>query len=359
MILRSEIVEQAIHLDRRNRFLKDVIMTKGTTPLGLVRKRALIANSNEPVPNRATVVLVHGFGQNRYSWHTTQRSMANYLAELGFDVFNVDLRGHGRSRHFGAAAPMRIDDYIREDLPAIAHEVQTLSGQRDFFLVGHSMGGLIGYGVAGSSLRPYVRGIATLGAPYRFGRGSAAMTLLREFASFLSPTGILDYDLPLPIRQFGDHLKRRRSFWDLSIVPLPVRGWAPGSVEKPILEEYLAKSFEKTSLRIALDIFRAGQQDEWKSLDGRVDYRTSFEMLDRPLLVVAGTLDHLAPPDSVRPAYEASRSSDKTYRTFPAGHVDLTMGRDAPTTIWPLVGDWLKERAEAPMIRSGEYGLEA
>ena len=70
----------------------------------------------------------------------------------------------------------------------------------------------------------------------------------------------------------------------------------------------------------------------------------TFEWLDRPLLVVAGTHDTLAPPASVRPAYERSRSSDKTFRAFPLGHIDLIVGREAPLTVWPLVQTWLSRR---------------
>jgi polyhydroxyalkanoate synthase subunit PhaC len=115
----------------------------------------------------------------------------------------------------------------------------------------------------------------------------------------------------------------------------------PGGVERDVLDEYLARTFEHTSLKVALDIFRAGREDGFKSMDGMIDYGMAFEMLDRPLLVVAGTEDHLAPPQSVRPAYDASKSSDKTYRAFPFGHIDIVIGREATTTVWPCVRDWL------------------
>ena len=42
---------------------------------------------------------------------------------------------------------------------------------------------------------------------------------------------------------------------------------------------------------------------------------------------------------------ERSRSDDKTYREFPAGHLDLVLGRDAPCTVWPLVRTWIEARA--------------
>ncbi len=339
MILRTETVEQMIDGGDKRVFTKDVVMTPGPHPLGMVRKR------RAQTASRATVMLIHGFGQNRYTWHSSRRSFANYLADAGFDVFNVDLRGHGRSRRFGAPRPRLLEEYIREDLPAFVHEALRISETDRLFLVGHSMGGLISYSAAGSLLKKEVRGIATIGSPYRFGQGSALLLFLREMAAWVGFTGVFDHNPALPVRMIGQHLHRRAVLWDSAMVPMPIRGWVPGGVEREVLSEYLGKAFERTSLKVALDIFRAGREEGWKSLDGMIDYGAAFEMLDRPLLVVAGTEDQLAPAKSVEPAWALSRSSDKTYRAFPFGHVDLIMGREATRTVWPLIRDWLLVRS--------------
>ena len=75
------------------------------------------------------------------------------------------------------------------------------------------------------------------------------------------------------------------------------------------------------------------------------DYVEKFEAMNLPLLIVSGANDDLAPPASVRPAYERSRSKDKTYRTAPLGHIDLLVGRDAPLATWPMITSWLDKRA--------------
>lgn len=340
MILRTETVEQVIDGDERGVFVKDVVMTPGPHPLGMVRKRV----QGEQAGSRGTVILVHGFGQNRYTWHSSRRSFSNYLAREGWDVFNVDLRGHGRSRRFGAPRPKVMYEYIEEDVPAFAREAMELSGHDSFFLIGHSMGGLISYGVAGTSMRDHARGVVSIGSPYKFGQGSALLMLLREAAAAVGWTGLFDSNPALPVRSIGQHLRKRSGLWDNRILPLPIRGWVPGGVEREVLNEYLAKTFEHTSMSVALDILKAGGAQGFKSLDGMIDYSMAFEMLDRPLLVIAGTEDQLAPPESVRPAYEASKSRDKTYRAWPLGHLDLIMGREATRTVWPLIKDWLARR---------------
>src|SRR6185503_13122121 len=129
---------------------------------------------------RAPILLIHGFGQNRYAWHLPARSVANHLAKAGYDVFNLDLRGHGRSRHFGARAPRHVDDYIAEDLPIAVEEVQLHTGKRPVYLVGHSLGGLVSYAAA-PSLEGAVGGIVSLGSPYHFARGSLSLKAIAMF----------------------------------------------------------------------------------------------------------------------------------------------------------------------------------
>lgn len=339
LILRTEIVEQAIDGVERRTFVKEILMTPGPHPLGMVRKRL-----PPPAPSRGAVILVHGYAQNRYTWHGTRRSFVNYLADDGWDVFNVDLRGHGRSRRFGAPFPRTLDDYIREDLPLFVREARELSGQKRVFLIGHSMGGLISYFAGATRLRDQVRGIISLGSPYLFGRGSALLFALRELTAAVRFTGLLDSNPALPLRIVGHHLNRRKGLWNTRLLPLPIRAWAPDTMEPEVLEEYLPRTFDRSTLAVALDIFRAGRDDGFKSADGMTDYATAFEILDRPLLVIAGTEDKVAPPESVRPAYERSRSRNKTYRAFPFGHIDLVVGKEATRTVWPLIRTWLAKR---------------
>jgi len=117
-----------------------------------------------------------------------------------------------------------------------------------------------------------------------------------------------------------------------------------GAFEDEVLDEYLHRAFDWSSLAIAFDILRAGRDGILRTKLGRTNFASAFEHLDRPLLVIAGTKDALAPPASVRPAYERSRAADKSYRVFPLGHIDLIVGREAPLTVWPLVQAWLERR---------------
>src|SRR3954467_6450124 len=137
MILNRTQVEQTIDRDQRALFTKELVLLRARSksgseiPLAMVRKRRASAGET-----RAPVLLIHGYGQNRYAWHLPARSFSNHLAHAGFDVFNLDLRGHGRSRHLGARRPSHITDFVREDVPAAVDEIRRLSGNRPVFLIG-------------------------------------------------------------------------------------------------------------------------------------------------------------------------------------------------------------------------------
>lgn len=339
MILRTEVVEQAIDGDRHVTLIKEVVMTAAQQPLGMVRKRSATREAT-----RGLILLVHGFGQNRYTWHVKGRSFSAMLADEGWDVFNLELRGHGRSRRYGTDRPHLLDDYIREDLPIAARAAMRISGHDRVFLVGHSMGGIISYCAAATLLAGQMRGIATIGAPYRFGKGSALLSVIVTIADSLRFTGLLDASPYLPLRFVGQHLRQYRAIWDLSFIPAPLRAWVPGSTEEEILEQYLSTAFDWAAVKTAYELFRAGSEAAFRSYDGTIDYSKAFETMDIPLLVIAGAHDKIAPPESVEPAYAHSGSSDRTFRVFPLGHIDLIVGREAPSTVWPVITDWLARR---------------
>jgi hypothetical protein len=102
---------------------------------------------------------------------------------------------------------------------------------------------------------------------------------------------------------------------------------------------------------VALAIGSWGRQGRVTDRRG-IDFLKSFDEMDRPLLIAAGSRDYLLPPSGAKPAFDNSQSRDKTFRVFGPedghhhwGHVDLIMGRDAPAYVWPTVADWLDQRS--------------
>jgi polyhydroxyalkanoate synthase subunit PhaC len=334
VILHGKIVEQLIDRGETSSFVKEIVLTGSRVPLAMVRKRRAGVDGT-----RAPVLLVHGFGQNRYAWHLPARSFANHLARAGFDVFNLDLRGHGRSRHFGARHCRGVEDYVREDLPAAVEEIQALSGGRSVWVVGHSLGGLVAYASA-PTLLGAVSGVVSIGSPYHFTRGSLTLGALTFLVRALACAPLPNAPLPLAPVGLAMHLLRR--FAESPLYPLPLRGWHAGSCEPHVLEQHLRLAFDRAALAEMLDLFDWAVERRFGGRES--DYVERFEKMDLPLFVVAGANDDLAPPASVRPGYARSRARDKTYRVLPLGHIDLLVGRDAPLMTWSLVNGWLDAR---------------
>ncbi len=348
-ILHSKRVDQTVDRDERGRFVKELVIAKvagaGTTPAGdpvplaMVRKRSATQDGT-----KATVLLIHGYGQNRYAWHLPSRSLSNYLARAGFDVFNLELRGHGRSRHLGARRPSDVTEFVREDVPAAIEEVQRIAGPRPVYLVGHSLGGLVSYAAA-SSLNGAIAGVTSLGSPYHFTRGSITLSLLGRAMLAVDRQVPLGHGA-LPLKSWGEVVRLARAFVESPIFPLPIRGFAPGSMERIVLAQHMSLAMDQGSITVMRNMFLSAAESrrDGHRLGGLSGYAEAFEAADVPLLVVSGSKDDLAPPASVEPAFERSRSRDKTYRTFPRGHIDLIMGRDAPQTIWALIEAWISTR---------------
>lgn len=334
MILHGKIVQQVIDRDETASFVKEIVVTGSPVPLAMVRKRAV-----GRAGTRAPVLLVHGFGQNRYAWHLPARSFANHLAHAGFDVFNLDLRGHGRSRHFGARRCQGIEDYVREDMPAAIDEIQALSGQRPVWILGHSLGGLVAYASA-PTLSGAIAGVVSIGSPYHLARGSLTLGALAFFFRALALAPLPN--APLSLAPIGTAMRMIRRFAESPFYPIPLRGWHAGSCEPEVLEQYLRLAFDRVALSEMLDLFDWGADGRFGG--GESAYVDRFEMMDLPLFVVAGENDDLAPPASVRPGFTRSQARDKTYRALPLGHIDLLVGRDAPRMTWSLVSRWLDKR---------------
>lgn len=94
-------------------------------------------------PGSPSVILLHGGGQTRHSWHGTMRK----LITQGYYVINLDTRGHGES-DWSASGDYSFDA-MADDLVAVAASLPTLPA-----LIGASMGGCTALCTVGRVLEP-------------------------------------------------------------------------------------------------------------------------------------------------------------------------------------------------------------
>ena len=96
-------------------------------------------------PGKVPVLLVHGSWVNSQTWDFPGRSVMDYLAVRGYDVYALDLRGMGGS----TPTPAIPADYLPIDIPGRVRDVAAVAGYiRDHtgrvpVVIGWSQGGLI------------------------------------------------------------------------------------------------------------------------------------------------------------------------------------------------------------------------
>lgn len=314
--------------------------------LALVRKRLSGAGP------ASAILLVHGFAQNRYCFHMPRRSFSAYLAARGLDVFNLDLRGHGRSRALGAPLPRSFEDYALLDIPAALEAVRSC-GHQSVFLLGFSLGGAVVYAAAPRA-HGLVRGVVTVSGVFRWGGGAPALARLSRLldrSHRLRRAVGLTRSLPLRLDVLGRAMARRADWLYAPTLPLPAEGWAPGSIEPELLRCYVSTAFDRTSGAILAQMGHWAASGRFCDASGRIDYAQAWAASGIPVLVIAGNRDRLAHPDlDVRPAYDCASAQDRSFRCFGPdpldyGHVDLIAGDAAPRTVWPCIAGWLEERA--------------
>ncbi len=293
------------------------------------------------------VLLCHGLAANRYTFDfEPPYSVAHALSEAGFDCYTLELRGTGYSAWPPLGRPWwlySVDDHIRQDAPAAVQRVLELSGARRLYWVGHSLGGLIGYGAAQGPVASQLAGLVTLGSPvfFPFDRVVRAAVTLGAVAAW--PFGLRQRLMSLTLAPFLGRLT----------LPLSDVIVNPQHIAPKVQRKVYARMISTMGSRVLSQFRDWIENDVFRSLDRSLDYRAGIARLQVPLLVVGGTMDRLATTASVQKQFALAGSEDKTLLLFGRergdkqdyGHGDLLFGTDVAEEIHPVLVRWLETRA--------------
>ena len=326
--------------------------------------------------DRPPVVLCPGFGGNRFNFDLDENhSLARYLDKEGFDIWTVELRGHGRSQ-FKADSLIRghvpdwnMDDHIEKDVPAILDAITKLTAHRKLIWIGHSLGGMVVYCLLARypEFARFFVGLITIGSPGHVERkggkliAAAMLSLLSLKRQGGLPTRPLMRILFSPAAQrIG--LKRLWRLW-----------LNPDNMDRAVLQSTMRLGTENFSPGILRQWLASMRMRSLISSDGSFDYFQKMNKVDIPVLFIGGTVDRLAPVSSINAVYDRVQSLDKRMRIFGKrgfelmagsspkqrsdkvdyGHDDLLLGEASYSEVFPYIARWIEEHQEMG-LRGGE-----
>ncbi len=294
---------------------------------------------------RGTVLLIHGFAQNRITWHSKQFSFAEHLAGLGYLVHLVEVRGAGRSGEAGAPYAESLADYVLKDLPAIVEELVLPARNGPVFALGHSIGGLLA-----CSMAAWNPGLLT-------GVGAVASPGRMKFPRFLDPLvaylGIRE-SLPLPA-SFRRKVNRAPFAMDIGgrvtatliragferLIPLKLKPWRTGGMNDDALVERVTDGFDRIGLGVYLELGEWAATGQLRIPGATEDLIARFADVDGPVLLVSSPLDVLAPTKASLAAEMFPDAAVTPVVVPDMGHCDILVGPEAPSKAWPKIADWL------------------
>jgi len=311
------------------------------------------------------VILCHGMGYNAEFWDIgKKRSFAKYLADRGFDVWSVSLRGGGKSSKTGLLAfrellslrpddlsnvslstsklNWNIDDYIRYDVPATIAKVKEVTGEPQVDWIGHSLGSMIV--------------LAYLSSQEHNGEIGNVVAIAPSCVHLKPQNAALDFvNKKKYIFDFGMLVNQKTLYKILA----PFRG----AVRDPLADLFYSKDnmdpgtisklynhvVENVSPGVMNQITLMLKEQYFVSADRKINYSEEMVKVTNPILFVAGRDDNLADPESVRYGYRKVSSADKSYLEFSTlngtkmdyGHNDLIIGKRVQDEVYPKLYNWL------------------
>jgi pimeloyl-ACP methyl ester carboxylesterase len=311
--------------------------------------------------------LCHGFSYNGTFFDLTpDASFARYLANEGFDVWVVNLRGAGQSSRWALTMPAggdailgriadqidgreiprygfvsldpkyanwSFDDHVDHDIPAILSLVKHRTNRPQVAWVGHSMGGnimlayLAKYGQDASVGRLITIG-SQMWLPPESAFSELLLALLKQRQREVAGNG--------PVLKTMSAGANHMFFNVDNMDPAAFRAIETTGQDAPsvgVLDQYLTLC----------------SRGEMFDFSKRTPYAPGLRNVTCPYLIVAGDVDSIAPPYLQERLLQAVSSEDRTLLVMGRrsgfavdyGHGDAIVCRKAQADVYPVLKRWL------------------
>lgn len=322
---------------RESRQKVEFVQNSDGWDLALIHYRAADA---KPAQYKHPVILCHGLGSNRLAFDIDPKySLPLWLVEQGFEVYAIELRGHGLSEK-----PHQRDkkwnwgynEYNDHDLPVLIGRVLEISGSDKAHFIGHSMGGILLYSylaTAGSGLKSGI----TLGSSLNYAN------LPSYFHGITPLVGITKLFPRVPIyapallsawlsSKFG------KAFMDKSLV-------FPDNISLEIYQKVGGVCLQPVCNKVLLEMANAiNGKGMLSSNNERYEDLLKEQGYKIPVLSISGEGDIQCRPNIAKRFGTDHLAYGPSYgHRFAYGHHDLIVGLNAENEVWPDMLNWLQE----------------
>ena len=330
-----------------------------------------------PNPKNNPVVLCHGLSYNSYFWDLSKEiSLPRYLAQQGYDVWSVSLRGAGFSdqpaanimRKFtvGALDPgflltaqnrnpskaffneYSVDDHINYDLPAVIELVKQKTQAKKVHWIGHSMGGMIMFAYLAThpeSAQDVDSFVAVSVPMIMFHPLNNAMQMHVDNVDAIKAGNVVLSTTPdsLVARILGKWVPPTTS----ETLFLNRENVTDGTLR--FLGLWAQEGISTGQITQLLDL---AAEQEFYSLDKKIYYTALLSKVTTPTFFLVGQLDNMSTVGAVKYSHREVSSQQKAFRLFGRinghranyGHDDIIIGRHAKAEVFPEILKWLDER---------------
>ena len=242
-------------------------------------------------------------------------------------------------------------DYAERDLPRAIEAVLRRSGAARVHGIGHSMGGMLLF-CAATTTRHAFCSLTSIGTPLvgelNLGLGTRERRLM-QVAARLSPAAALT---PPAARKVPLRRLLTAAGW---VMPLSSRLadnllYNVANMEPEVLLRLAKTGIQDIPLQLISEITQ-----HMRGSVGPYAYESRLGHVDVPVFAISGSVDRIAPPNTVSAAVALVRGVDVRYREMGThfgdridyGHVDLLLGTHAPDEVYPQVLDFVED-VDAP-----------
>jgi pimeloyl-ACP methyl ester carboxylesterase len=292
-------------------------------------------------PGHRPVLIIPGYGMNSFifSYHPNGISLEGYLAEAGFEVWRVDLRGQGESVRVGGSYNFSIEDLALTDVALTIDTILRLTNTRTeaVDVVGGSLGGSLMFAYAVIVGAAKLGTLVCIGTPVRWVKINPLIRI-----AFASPflVGLVHFRGARQLARFGLPLLARRFRWLLGVYINP-------EITDLSAASEMARTVEDPNRFINRQIAR------WMKAPDLVvrgiNIAHGLGALTNPLLCVYANGDGIVPPLTASFPYEQIGSSARKLLevgtdTLSLAHADMFVSREAHERVFRPVRDWLLEQ---------------